>query len=240
MTGEAARLLVLWCPDWPVVAAGAAAGTPQRAAVGQAGSVRARGTVFDENVDQPRPGLAIQASFSGRDDAERPAPFLRGRGEASVRRKQAVGDDGVAGAPGEFGPTQPPPAGAGVFGATQPASCGHAPGFEVDAAEDVRPDAWRYSWYDVSPGPRSCSYRALSTQAASGIAGGINPVKPSPHLSRSQSAAPEGADGHGFDCSSTRSPYGWPVGRMTSPSSTTRHGLATLGSARPRSPRTAG
>ncbi|MGW5740822.1 DNA polymerase Y family protein [Amycolatopsis sp. NPDC003861] len=28
MSGDAVRLLVLWCPDWPVVAAGAAAGTP--------------------------------------------------------------------------------------------------------------------------------------------------------------------------------------------------------------------
>ncbi|WP_434219658.1 hypothetical protein [Amycolatopsis nalaikhensis] len=28
MSGDAPRLLVLWCPDWPVVAAGAAAGTP--------------------------------------------------------------------------------------------------------------------------------------------------------------------------------------------------------------------
>jgi protein ImuB len=28
MSADAPRLLVLWCPDWPVVAAGAAAGTP--------------------------------------------------------------------------------------------------------------------------------------------------------------------------------------------------------------------
>lgn len=56
--------------------------------------------------------------------------------------------------------------------------------------------AWRYSWYDTSAGPRSCSYMALSTQTESGIAGGMNPVMPSPHSSSSQSVAPDGTSGH--------------------------------------------
>ncbi|WP_354644150.1 hypothetical protein [Kitasatospora camelliae] len=40
---------------------------------------------------------------------------------------------------------------------------------------------------------------ALSTQAASGIAGGMNPVTPSPHSASSQWVASAGASGHGVD-----------------------------------------
>jgi hypothetical protein len=48
----------------------------------------------------------------------------------------------------------------------------------------------------------------LRTQAASGIAGGMNPVAPSPHSCSNQSALPDGASGHspdsGFASSGTR------------------------------------
>src|SRR6478735_1556840 len=59
--------------------------------------------------------------------------------------------------------------------------------------------AWWCSSYDTSVGPCSCSYMALSTHTAAGIAGGMNPVRPSPHSSSSQSVAPCGTSGHRLD-----------------------------------------
>ncbi|MGW2580979.1 hypothetical protein ACWCYZ_06510 [Streptomyces virginiae] len=56
--------------------------------------------------------------------------------------------------------------------------------------------ARRYSTYDMSNGASSCSYMEWSTQAASGSAGGMNPVSPSSSASsRSQSVSADAASG---------------------------------------------
>src|SRR4051794_21778696 len=120
MTGEAARLLVLWCPDWPVVAAGAAAGTPPLApaAVFSANRVVAcsaaarRGGVMRgmrrRDAQSRCPGLVVHQHDPGR-DARLFEPV------AAAVEAQAVGVEvvrpgvvavPVAGAAGYFGGEQ--------------------------------------------------------------------------------------------------------------------------------------